>query len=163
MALGRRRLVVMRHLQPRPPKSTFHIKSFISFRAIEDCLPTRYISSFLHHHREGLRGRGYLITTNLLRDIIQRLNNSQPQLFALLILGHSDIFDMAYAAEIMYTIHLSAQPPKPEREGMRLTTSSPQPAHQSPQPSPPHPQSQAKNTPHSFWPSTHTARSTLPR
>ena len=41
-------------------------------------------------------GGTHLITPNLLRNIIQRLNNPQPQLLPLLVFRNRDILNMAH-------------------------------------------------------------------
>jgi len=46
----------------------------------------------------------YLVTAHLLGDVVQRLNDSQPQLLALLIFGNSNVFDMTHKAEVVDTI-----------------------------------------------------------
>ena len=72
----------MRHLQPRPPEPTFHIEPLIRLATIQYTL----------------------ITTHLLRDEIQRLNQLQPQLLPLLIFGYRNVFDMAYKAKVVDTV-----------------------------------------------------------
>jgi len=63
----------MRHLEPGPLKPTLDVKPLIRLATVKNAL----------------------ITTNLLGHGIQRLNDPQTQLLALLVLGHRDVLDMA--------------------------------------------------------------------
>ena len=76
--------MVMGHLQPRPLIATLDIEPLIRLGTIQ--------------YR--------LITPDLLADMIQRLNNPQPQLLPLLILPHHDILDMPYTPQIVYELLL---------------------------------------------------------
>jgi hypothetical protein len=69
----------MRHLQPRPFKPTLDIKPLVRLTAIQDTL----------------------VTTHSLRHAIQRLNNTQPQFLALLVLRHGDVLDVAHQTHVV--------------------------------------------------------------
>lgn len=57
-------------------------------------------------------GRGYLITADMSRHIIQRLNNPQPQLLPLLALLDSNVLDMADQTERVDELALDNQAPR---------------------------------------------------
>lgn len=63
----------MRHLQPSPLEPTLYIKPLIRLGAIQN----------------------RLITAHLLRHKVERLDNPQPQLLALLVLGHGNVLNVA--------------------------------------------------------------------
>jgi len=71
----------MGHLQAGPPEPTLDIETFICLAAIQDAL----------------------VTTHFLGDKIQGLDYLEAQLLPLLVLGDSDIFDVAYYAQIVDT------------------------------------------------------------
>lgn len=54
----------------------------------------------------------HLITANLRSNIIQRLNNPQPQLLPLLSLLNSDVLDMPHETELMNKLALDNQAPR---------------------------------------------------
>lgn len=72
----------MRHLQPRPLEATLHIEALVRLGAVQN----------------------RLIAAHVLRNKIQRLDDAQPQLLALLVLRDSDVFDVAYEAEVVDTV-----------------------------------------------------------
>lgn len=69
----------MRHLQPCPLEPALDIESLIRLTAVQD----------------------RLVAANLLSDKVQRLNNSQTQLLALLVLGDSNVLDVADQTELV--------------------------------------------------------------
>jgi hypothetical protein len=72
-------LVVVRHLQTRPLKATLDIEALVRLRAVKDSL----------------------VAANVLRDKVQRLDDPQTELLALLVLCDSDVFDVADEAEVV--------------------------------------------------------------
>ena len=72
-------LVVVCHLQPRPLEATFDIEAFVRLRAVEDSL----------------------IAAHVLRDKVQRLDDPQTELLALLVLCDSNVFNVADEAEVV--------------------------------------------------------------
>jgi hypothetical protein len=56
----------------------------------------------------GPKEDAYLVTSNMLCNMIQCLYDLQSKLFALLVLGNGYVFDMPYEPKIVYAIaHLS--------------------------------------------------------
>jgi hypothetical protein len=74
----------MRHFKARPLKPTLDIEPLIRLRAIQN----------------------RLVAPHLLRHKVQRLNNPQTQLLALLILGDCNVLDMSDKAELVYEFAL---------------------------------------------------------
>ena len=77
----------MRHLQPRPLKATLDIKPLIRLTTIQDGL----------------------ITADLLSHKVQRLDNAQPQLLALLVLGESNVLNVADQPQLVDELALDDQ------------------------------------------------------
>ena len=71
--------IVMRHLQPRPLKPALDIEPLIVLTTVQN----------------------RLIAADLLRDKIKRLNNAQPQLLALLVLGDSNVLNVPDKPELV--------------------------------------------------------------
>jgi len=69
----------MRHLQPRPLKPALDIEPLIGLTTVQN----------------------RLIAADLLRDKIKRLNNAQPQLLALLVLGDSNVLNVPDKPELV--------------------------------------------------------------
>lgn len=46
----------------------------------------------------------YLVAADLLGDIVQSVNDSQPKLLALLILGDCNVFDVTHKAKVVYAV-----------------------------------------------------------
>jgi len=65
--------IVVGHLQPSASKAAFEIETLVWFGTVEDAL----------------------ITTNLLGNVVQRLDKPQSQLFALLLPRDGNVLDMA--------------------------------------------------------------------
>jgi len=72
-------LVVVRHLQTRPLEATLDIEALVRLRAVENGL----------------------VAADVLRDKVERLDDPQPELLALLVLCDSDVFDMADEPEVV--------------------------------------------------------------
>jgi hypothetical protein len=72
-------LVVVRHLQTRPLKTALDIETLVRLRAVKNSL----------------------IAANILRNKVQRLNDPQTKLLALLVLCDSDIFNVPNEAEVV--------------------------------------------------------------
>ena len=70
-------LVVMRHLQPCPPEAALDVEALVGLAAVEDAL----------------------VAADLGRDVVERLDDAQPQLLALLVLGDRNVLDVADLAE----------------------------------------------------------------
>ena len=69
----------MRHLQARPLEATLDVKALVRLRAVENSL----------------------VAADFLRDKVQRLDDPQTELLALLVLCDSNIFDVADEAEVV--------------------------------------------------------------
>lgn len=103
----------MRHLQPRPLEPTLNIEPLISLRAIQNSLcktsqPNVHLQSSLHLEGKSVI-KTYLITSHLLRNKVQRLNNSQSQLLPLLIRRHGNILNMPDQTQLVYKLALNNQ------------------------------------------------------
>src|SRR5436305_749482 len=72
----------MRHLQTGSLKPTFDVEPFVRLRAIEDAL----------------------VAPDILRDMIERLDNLQPQLLPLLVCSDGNVFDMSHHAQGVDTV-----------------------------------------------------------
>jgi hypothetical protein len=72
-------LVVVRHLQTRPLEATLDVEPLVRLRAIKNSL----------------------VATHILRNKVQRLDDPQTELLALLVLCDSNIFDVADEAEVV--------------------------------------------------------------
>ncbi len=70
---------VVRHLQARPSEAALDVESLVVLAAVEDGL----------------------VTPGLLGDEVERLDQVQAQLLALLVLGDGDVLDVADGAEIV--------------------------------------------------------------
>ena len=70
-------LVVMCHLQAGPSEAALDVEALVGLAAVQDSL----------------------VAANLLGDVVERLDDAQAQLLALLVLGNGDVLDMAYEAE----------------------------------------------------------------
>jgi hypothetical protein len=69
----------MRHLQPRPLKPTLDIKPLVRLATIQNTL----------------------IAPDLLGDVVERLDDAQTKLLALLVLGHGNVLDVANEPEVV--------------------------------------------------------------
>ena len=69
----------MRHLQTCPLEATLDIEALVRLRAVKNSL----------------------VATHILRNKVQRLNDPQTKLLALLVLCDSNIFDVADEAEVV--------------------------------------------------------------
>lgn len=69
----------MRHFQTRPLETTLDIEALVRLRAVKNSL----------------------VATHILRNKVQRLNDPQTKLLALLVLCDSNIFDVADEAEVV--------------------------------------------------------------
>ena len=71
--------VVVRHLQAGPPEAALDVEALVRLAAVEDAL----------------------VAPDLLGDVVQRLDDAQPELLALLVLGDGDVLDVADLAEVV--------------------------------------------------------------
>lgn len=69
----------MGHLQPSPSESTLYVEALVGLTAIEYAL----------------------VAADLLGDVIERLNDPQSQLLALLILRDRDVLDVANYSQVV--------------------------------------------------------------
>ena len=69
----------MRHFQTRPLETTLYIEALVRLRTVKNGL----------------------VATHVLRNKVQRLNDPQTKLLALLVLCDSNIFDVADEAEVV--------------------------------------------------------------
>jgi hypothetical protein len=70
-------LVVVRHLKPCSPKAALDIESLVGFAAVQNAL----------------------VAAHFLRDIVERLDDPQAELLALLVAGDGDVLDVADESE----------------------------------------------------------------
>jgi hypothetical protein len=75
-------LIVVRHLQTRPLKPALDIEALVCLRTVKNGL----------------------VATHILRNKVQRLDNPQPKLLALLVLCDSNILNMADEPEVVNTV-----------------------------------------------------------
>jgi hypothetical protein len=71
--------IIMRHLQPRPLEPTFDIKPLIRLATVQNTL----------------------VAPDLLGDVVERLDDAQAELLALLVLGHGNVLDVADEPEVV--------------------------------------------------------------
>jgi hypothetical protein len=69
----------VRHLQTRPLEATLDIEALVRLRAVKNSL----------------------VATHILRNKVQRLDNPQTELLALLVLCDGDVFDVTDEAEVV--------------------------------------------------------------
>lgn len=69
----------MGHFQAGPPEAALDIEPFVVFAAVED----------------------RLVAARLLRDVVERLDEAESQLLALLVFGDGDVLDVADGPEIV--------------------------------------------------------------
>lgn len=69
----------MRHFQTRPLETTLDIEALVRLRTVKNGL----------------------VATHVLRNKVQRLNDPQTKLLALLVLCDSNVFDVADEAEVV--------------------------------------------------------------
>jgi hypothetical protein len=69
----------VRHLQTRPLEPALDIEALVRLRAVKNGL----------------------VATHVLRNKVQRLNDAQTKLLALLVLCDSNVFDVADEAEVV--------------------------------------------------------------
>lgn len=86
-------LVVMRHLQSRPLEAALDVESLVRLGAVQNSL----------------------VATNVLRHIVQSLDDPQTKLLALLVLCDRDVLDVAYKTEAVNAAEqkMSARSPSP--------------------------------------------------
>lgn len=77
--------VVVSHLQSSSSEATLDVKSLVRFATVEDGL----------------------VATDLVGDEVERFDQSQSQLLALLVLGDCNIFDVANLAKSMDTVRIA--------------------------------------------------------
>jgi hypothetical protein len=75
-------LIVVRHLQTRPLEPALDIEALVRLRAVKDSL----------------------VATHILRNKVQRLDDPQPKLLALLVLCDSNILNMTDETEVVNTV-----------------------------------------------------------
>jgi hypothetical protein len=73
--------IVMRHLKPSPLEATLHIETFIRLATVQDAL----------------------VTADFRGNEVERLDDLQSELLALLVFGNSNIFDVTDESEVMNT------------------------------------------------------------
>lgn len=69
----------MRHLQARPPKPALDVEALVRLAAVEDAL----------------------VAPNLLGDVVERLDDAETQLLALLVLCDGDVLDVTDLSEVV--------------------------------------------------------------
>lgn len=72
-------LIIMRHLQTGPPEAALDVEAFVVLAAVEYCL----------------------VAPRLLGNVVERLDDAQAQLLALLIFGDGDVLDVADGPEVV--------------------------------------------------------------
>jgi hypothetical protein len=75
-------LIVVRHLQTRPLETALDIEALVRLRAVKNSL----------------------VATHILRNKVQRLDDPQPKLLALLVLCDSNILNMTDETEVVNTV-----------------------------------------------------------
>lgn len=75
-------LVVMCHLQTSPSEAALDVESLVGVAAVENAL----------------------VTADLFGDIVERLDESEAELLALLVFSDSDVFDVSDGTEAMDAI-----------------------------------------------------------
>lgn len=73
--------MVMSHLQAGPPKAALDVEALVGLAAIKNCL----------------------VASHLFGDVVERLDEAQTQLLALLVLSDGDILDVTNRAEVVDT------------------------------------------------------------
>jgi hypothetical protein len=84
-------IIIIVHLRASLFISTLYVEAFLVRRTVKDCLRSLVRSTI----QQKDLGYTYLIATNLLRNMIQRLKKLDSQLLPLLIRFDSYIFNMA--------------------------------------------------------------------
>lgn len=74
-----RSLVIVRHLQAGAPKPALDVEPLVGLAAVEDGL----------------------VAPRLRGNVVERLDQPQAQLLALLVLGHRDVLDVSDRAEVV--------------------------------------------------------------
>lgn len=69
----------MRHLQPRPPEAALDVEALVRLAAVEDAL----------------------VAADLLGDEVERLDDAEAELLALLVLCDGDVLDVADLSEVV--------------------------------------------------------------
>lgn len=88
----------MGHLETSSSEAALDVEALVGLTAVEDAL----------------------ITTDLLGDVVEGLDDSETQLLALLVLCDGDILDMADGAKVVDAARRVGQPPMPAWDGVRL-------------------------------------------
>lgn len=78
-------LVVVGHLKASSSESALDVEAFVGVAAVEDAL----------------------VAANLLGDVIEGLDQAEAELLALLVLGDSDVFDVADFAQAVDAVEQS--------------------------------------------------------
>lgn len=73
----------MRHLQTGPPESALDVEALVRLAAVEDAL----------------------VAADFLGDVVERLDDAQTELLALLVLGDGDVLDVADLSEVVNTVY----------------------------------------------------------
>nr|POE79469.1 hypothetical protein CFP56_07534 [Quercus suber] len=90
-------IIVMRHLEPGALEAALDVEALVGLGAVED----------------------RLVATRVLGDVIQRLDDAQPELLALLVFRDRDVFDVAHEAEVVDAaqfVRISKEPPNSPRQ-----------------------------------------------
>ena len=72
----------MRHLEAGPPEAALDVEALVGLAAVEDGL----------------------VAADLLGDEVERLDEAQAELLALLVLRHRDVLDVAYETQAVDTV-----------------------------------------------------------
>ena len=72
-------LVVMSHLQARPPEPALDVESLVRLAAVQDAL----------------------VAPHLLGDVVERLDDAETQLLALLVFCDGDVLDVADLSKVV--------------------------------------------------------------
>jgi hypothetical protein len=81
-------LIVVRHLQTRPPEAALDVEALVGLAAIEDALVTAHLGG----------------------DEVERLNDAQPELLPLLVFCDGDVLDVTYQTEAVDAVCRECQP-----------------------------------------------------
>ena len=114
----------MRHFQTGPLEAAFDIEALVEFRAVKNRLRRVSLNpenKTVQERETNRQIKTYLITPNISSHKVQRLNNPQPQLLALLSLLDSNILNMTNQTERMNKLALDDQTPGPDNPIRAIT------------------------------------------
>lgn len=81
----------MCHFQSSPLEAAFDVESFVGLATVEDAL----------------------VAADVLRDVVEGLDDAQPKFLALLVLGHGDVLDVTDQAHVVDELALDDDGPRP--------------------------------------------------